>query len=231
MAIYWSLCSKPLLSIWHSFPIGCSLQYCQMWIKTCLLLMREPWFRERTKHAAELSCQACWPWSQSPWVRMLDSPFLHPVLSGSFLICKMCMNIVRMAESLTHFFLGWFLENSLHRLTSKPKKNLNSCRLERLVWDPYIMWTQEWKHWAMRLSHFPPWDHESLWCGGLESVMQIKVFRKFHDSITPNPYTCCLTCLLKLLTSGWRGPSMWHVQHQQPFPLRRTLLLMVLCLG
>lgn len=51
LAIYWSLCSRPLLSLWHAFAIDCSSQLYQMCIKLCLLLMREPRFREAKVHA------------------------------------------------------------------------------------------------------------------------------------------------------------------------------------
>lgn len=60
--------------------------------------------------------------------------------------------------------------------------------------------------------------------------MQLKVFKKFCDNVTPNTHKRCLACVLLLLDSGGREHSMLQGQHQQSFLLQRTRLWMVLCL-
>lgn len=62
-----------------------------------------------------------------------------------------------MPWSLIHFSLGSFWKKSLCVSWPVNQNILNRCILERLVWDSYILWPQEWRPWAMGLSHFPPW--------------------------------------------------------------------------
>lgn len=155
LAIYWSLCSKPLLSLWHTFPIGCSLQHCQMCIKTAFY-WRESHSSEREKSMLK-SCH-----SRARLLSLLtlesESLGVHArFIFSSFCALRQFSHLQNVDEHRVHAWefnslFPWavFGKFSVHRLASKPEK----------IWiDVYMRgWSGTLTSCELRSGNLGPWD-------------------------------------------------------------------------